>query len=104
MNEQLTPEVIDTLVCELGRRPPGAPTIEQVIGSVTALRRDEESLLVTFDPAAVDVVQAVVEAERLCCSTIGWQVDTTHGVELRIVATPLQLDALEAMFGANAAS
>jgi hypothetical protein len=98
MNEQLAPEVVDTLACELGRRPEGAPTIGDVLGAVRSVRRDAASLMVVFDPAAADVVAAVVDAERRCCSTLGWHLATDRGVRLRIDARPLQLDALEAMF------
>ena len=58
----------------------------------------------TFDPSAAEVVRAVVEAERQCCSTIGWQLETDPGLKLRISAKPLQLDALEEMFGVQAVS
>jgi MerR family transcriptional regulator, copper efflux regulator len=98
MSEQLTPEVVDALECEPGKRPSGAPTIEDIIGSVTSLHREADSLVVEFDPAAAEKVQAVVEAERQCCSTIGWQVETDHRTQLRITARPLQLETLEAMF------
>lgn len=104
MRDALTPEVVDTLVCELGQRPEGAPTIDQIVGSVTALHRDADSLVVTFDPTAADMVQAVVEAERQCCSTLGWQLETEQGLHLRITAKPLQLDTLEEMFGTQAVS
>jgi hypothetical protein len=103
MNEQLTPEVVDTLVCELGKRPRGAPTIAAIVGSVTSLHREAASVVVEFDPTAADAVRAVVDAERQCCSTLGWHLETEHGVRLRIDARPLQLDALEAMFSASPA-
>lgn len=102
MNEQLTPDVVDTLVCELGQRPKGAPSIGDIVGSVTSVHREVDSLVVTFDATAIEVVQAVVEAERQCCSTLGWHLELEHGVQLRIVATPRQLDTLEAMFSSAA--
>lgn len=104
MNEQLPPAVVETLVCELGPRPKGAPTIDQIAGSVISRRRDADQLRVTFDPTAIALVQAVVQAEQQCCSTIGWHLETEHGLQLRIVAKPLQLDALEEMFGAQSVS
>ena len=104
MSEPHTPEVVETLMCEVGQRPKGAPTIDQIVGSVMALTRGADSLVVAFDPAAADVVQAVVEAERQCCSTLGWQLETEHGLQLRITAKPLQLDALAEIFGAQTVS
>ena len=98
MSEQLTPEVVDALACELGKRPTGAPTIEDVVGSVTSLHREGDSLVVAFDPAIAEKVQAVMEAERQCCSTVNWQLEREQGTQLRITALPLQLETLEAMF------
>jgi DNA-binding transcriptional MerR regulator len=104
MSEQLTPEVVDALGCELGKRPSGAPTIEDIIGSVRSLHREANSFVVEFDPAAAEKVQAVVEAERQCCSTISWQLEPEHGTRLRITALPLQLETLEALFSPQAAA
>lgn len=104
MNEQLAPDVLDALVCEIGRRPKGAPTIADVTGSVRSVRRDADTLIVTFEPAAADVVAAVAAAERHCCSTIGWHVETDSAVRLRITARPLQLDALAEMFSITSGS
>ena len=104
MSDQFTPQILDTLVCELGKRPAGAPTIGEIIGFVTELQRCTDTLIVTFEPAATSAVEAVVEAERQCCSTIGWHLEAEDGLRLRISAQPLQLDALEAIFGARAAS
>jgi DNA-binding transcriptional MerR regulator len=98
MSEQLTPEVVDALVCELGKRPNGAPTIEDIVGSVTSVHCESNSLVVELDPAAAEEVQAVVETERQCCSTITWQLEPEQGTHLRITALPLQLETLEAMF------
>ncbi len=101
MTEQLTPDVLDALVCEIGQRPKGAPTIADITGAVLSVHRDADGLVVTFEPTTADVVAAVAEAERHCCSTIGWQVASEPTVQLRVTARPLQLDALEEMFGAQ---
>jgi hypothetical protein len=98
MPEQLQPEILDTLVCEPGSRPTGAPTIGEILPAVRSARRDERQLTVTFDRTATDLVRAVVEAERRCCPTIAWHLDTVQEPVLRIGATPGQLDVLEAIF------
>jgi hypothetical protein len=98
MTEQLQPEILDTLVCEIGRRPKDAPTIGDVIPAIRSARRDAGYLTVTFDPTATDLVSAVVDAERQCCSTILWDLETERALELRISATLGQLDVLEAIF------
>ena len=98
MPEQLQPEILDTLVCEPASRPKGAPTIGEIGPAVRSARRDERQLTVTFDRSAADLVSAVIEAERLCCPTITWQLETADDPVLRILATPGQLDVLEAIF------
>jgi DNA-binding transcriptional MerR regulator len=97
----LTPDMLEALVCVPGQRPTGAPTIEQILGSVTGVSRSAEGVTVTFAPSAAETVRAVVEAERQCCPTIGWHLDTEDKVELRINGGPLQLDTLAAIFAGN---
>jgi hypothetical protein len=101
MPEQLQPEMLDTLVCEIGRRPAAAPSIEEVVPAIRSAHRQADALIVTFDAAAAETVRAVVDAERLCCSSITWaltQVSPDCPVELQIGASPNQLDVLEAIF------
>jgi hypothetical protein len=98
MTEPLQPEILDTLVCEPASRPKGAPTIGDILSAVRSAHRDERQLTVTFDRTATDLVSAVVEAERQCCSTIVWDLETERALELRISAAPAQLDVLEAIF------
>jgi hypothetical protein len=97
--EQLEEETLEALSCEIGRRPEDAPTFGDVIGRVKSVRRQDDSLIVQFDPAAADVVAAYAEAERQCCSTINWQLETGPAVWLRISGTPMQIAALQEMFG-----
>ena len=98
MSEPLHPEILDTLVCEPGSRPPGAPTIGDIVPAVRSAHRDAAHLTVTFDRTALLLVSAVVEAERLCCSTITWDLSAAQETTLRIIALPGQLDVLEAIF------
>jgi hypothetical protein len=98
MTEPLQPEILDTLVCEPASRPKGAPTIGDIQPSIRSAHRDEGQLTVTFDRSATELVGAVVEAERLCCPTITWELETAPDPVLRITAGPGQLDVLEAIF------
>jgi hypothetical protein len=98
MTGQLSPEILDTLVCEPASRPRGAPTLADIVPAVRSTRRDGGHLIVTFDRAATDLVSAVVDAERRCCSTIVWKLEPGQQPVLRIGATPGQLDVLEAIF------
>jgi hypothetical protein len=100
MREPLPPETLETLVCELDRRPKDAPTIDDIISRVTSWHREAEKLVVTFDPGAADLAAAVVKAERECCSTIGWHLEASQGVRLSLSGTNSQLDALTEIFSA----
>ena len=51
-----------------------------------------------FTYHAVKAVTAYVEAERLCCADIRWELDDEPALRLRIGATPGQLDILEQLF------
>ena len=93
-------EILETMVCEWGQRPKGAPTTAEVLPLVRGLQRAGGTLVVEFEPAAATLVSGFVEAERRCCSTIGWELQMTPEVRLRLTATPAQLDALEEMFTA----
>ena len=94
-------ELLETLVCEVGQRPPGAPTFEDVVPFVKQIQREATTLTIDFDPVAADQVAGLVDAERLCCSTIGWQLDTAPELRLQISALSLQIDALEQVFTAS---
>jgi hypothetical protein len=98
MTGPLQPEILDTLVCEPASRPKDAPTIGDILPAVRAASRDEHRLTVTFDRTATALVRAVVDAERRCCSTIVWELETGPEPVLRIGALPGQLDVLEALF------
>ena len=98
MTDSLQPEILDTLVCEPASRPRGAPTIGEIVPAVRTARRDAYALTVTFDRSAASLVGTVVAAERLCCPTITWELEPAEAPVLRIVASPGQLDVLEAIF------
>jgi hypothetical protein len=91
-------ELRDTLACEIGLRPAGAPTFGDVADAVRGVCREKGVLVVDFDPAASAAVTALVEAERRCCAGIGWDLSGSPP-RLRITATPNQLDALVVLFG-----
>lgn len=100
MSDLPSPDALETLVCELDRRPESAPTISDILPRVTAVRRDANRLVVTFDPSAAALVSAVVDAERQCCSTISWDLETNQAVRLHISGTAPQLAVLAEMFSA----
>lgn len=97
-----TARMDDALACEWQKRPPGAPTFDDLAASVRAVRRDGATLVVAYDPGARALLERVVEAERLCCPGIGWEIAAEDGLSLRITATPGQIDLLDQLVRAPA--
>ncbi len=104
-------DLLATLACDIGARPVEAPHLADVAAATRAVRREETTLLVDYDPAIAERVAAVVAAERLCCAVIGWHLDgpvsdastaagaPAHALRLRIEASPAQLDAIQLLLG-----
>jgi hypothetical protein len=90
-------DLLTVLSCEPERRPQ-APTIGDLAPHITAVRREEDALIVRFAPSARASLQAFVAAEQECCAGIGWQVSDGPEVALRIEAAPEALEALATMF------
>ena len=88
-------EDLQVLVCEYEKRPKDAPSFFDLEGAVRAVRREGSALVIDFDPAEAERVAALVEAERQCCATIGWELQRSPGLRLRISASPAQLDVFE---------
>ena len=88
-------EDLDVLACEYERRPKGAPSFFDLAGAVRDIHRADGALVIDFDPAEAERVEALVEAERQCCTTIGWDLQRTPTLHLRISASPAQLDIFE---------
>jgi len=91
-------ETLETLACEVGRRPRGAPTVADILPAVTQVWRDDGALVIEFDPVAADTVAGFVEAERHCCSTLAWSLVPEPTPRLRITGTRFQVDALAETF------
>ena len=91
-------EILEALACEWGQRPAGAPTTANVLPSVRSVTHVGAALVVEFEASAAPTVATFVDAERRCCSTIGWEMTTQPVLRLRLSGTPSQLEALEQMF------
>ena len=87
-----------TLQCQIGRRPAGAPGVNDLISAVRAVQREAGALIVTVAEDAVETVERFAAAERECCPDIGWSVVAGPPVALRIEATAQQLDTLAEIF------
>jgi hypothetical protein len=94
-------EMIEVLDCDLGARPQAAPGIDALLPHVLRASRAPGALLVEFEHAAAATLEAFVEAERLCCVGIGWEIERDAGLRLRITTTGAQLSAIESLWEAN---
>jgi hypothetical protein len=86
-------ETLELLACDISARPKDAPALDALSPHILHIQRAPGALTIDVEASALDVVEAFAAAERLCCSTLGF--DVTHGdpVRLRITATPELLDA-----------
>jgi hypothetical protein len=96
-NEPQT-EIIQILDCDLGARPRAAPGIDTLLPYVRRATRMSDAILVEFEENAAQILEAFAEAERLCCAGIGWEIDRTASLRLRISATDAQLTAIESLW------
>jgi hypothetical protein len=95
---EIDQDVLDQLSCDLGARPPSAPTLDDVQPGVLSVKREATALLVGFDESMVAVFEAFAAAEQACCADLVWSVQDQS---LRVVATPAQLDALALIFSSG---
>lgn len=91
-------EIIELLDCDIGSRPGAAPGVEQLLPHVRDVVRTAGALVVELDLRSAQTLEAFVEAERVCCAGIGWEVEGRPGLRLRITASEAQLDAIESLF------
>jgi len=94
-------EIIEILDCDLGVRPKAAPGIDALLPHVLRASRAPGALLVEFDLQVEPMLAAFVEAERLCCTGIGWEIERDTAVRLRITAADTQIDAIETLWQAT---
>lgn len=88
---------LDTLSCDWQARPRQAPSFEEIAGAVQEVRREPDTLRVTYAAEAGETLREVVAAERLCCQEIGWELADDAPV-LTIRASEPQLAIFEELF------
>jgi hypothetical protein len=101
MSTQRRNEIIEVLDCDLGARPKTAPGINALLPLARSSTRTATALIVDFDPQADEMLEGFVEAERLCCAGIGWDIERGAGLRLRITAGKSQLDAIQSLWNAS---
>src|SRR5688500_12200392 len=101
MTTQRRDEIIEVLDCDLDVRPKAAPGIDALVPHVRGVIRTAQAILVEFDDHALETLVAFVEAERLCCAGIGWEIEPAPALRLRITASAEQLAAIESLWKAS---
>lgn len=91
-------DIIEILDCDLDVRPKAAPGVGQLLPHVRSATRTPGALLVDFDEEAAPTLEAFVEAERLCCANIGWEIEREPWLRLRISAEVAQMNAIESLW------
>src|SRR5689334_3916770 len=98
MKLENTVELLEVLGCDIGARPAGAASVEDIEAFRMSVTGGDGEISVAFLPAALPLLREFVAAEQLCCAGLGWQLDE-HDTVLTISASPAQLDELELLFG-----
>jgi hypothetical protein len=98
MTSRRSDEIIEVLECDLAARPKAAPGIDALLPHVRTASRADGAVIVEFDTQAAETLTAFVEAERLCCAGIGWDIERDGGLRLRITASEVQLAAIESLW------
>jgi len=98
MTAERRDEIIELLDCDIGSRPAAAPGVDQLTPHVRSVARTSGALLIEFDQQSAQTLEAFVEAERLCCAGIGWDIERGPGLRLRITAADGQLKAIESLW------
>jgi len=93
-------ELIEVLGCEIDARP-AAPGAEALAPFVQSAWHSAMALTIDLDEAGRETAEAFVAAEKVCCSTIGWQLENAPRFRLRITAEPQQLSALRSLIPPN---
>ncbi len=95
-------DLLDVLSCDLGARPPGAPTATDLAPHYNGHELRDGALVVLYDSEASVMLAAFAAAESRCCSGLDWAVaPAAESVELRIKGSPVQLEALAAMWSSR---
>jgi hypothetical protein len=97
----LDADVLSVLSCEIGVRPIGAPTLDEILPRLRRVQREPKALVIEFDSDSRAIIEAFAAAERQCCSGIGWEIGGLAATSLRISAEPAQLDVLEGVFAGD---
>jgi hypothetical protein len=99
MREIPREDLLAVIGCEIAKRP-AAPTLTDLEPLLLRVTRVEGAVIAEFAPGSIDTIETFADAERHCCSGLGWTVTSSPArTTLTITADARALDAIEQMLG-----
>lgn len=96
---ELDDESLHTLSCDISIRPRNAAGIVELLPFVRTARSDADKVIVHFDQAGEGSVNSFVNAERLCCAGLTWELTTVeNGLQLTVAGTTEQVSIIKQWF------
>ncbi|MBA3994815.1 MAG: hypothetical protein C0469_14950 [Cyanobacteria bacterium DS2.3.42] len=87
------------LACDINSRAQKAPGISDLMPFFRQMEQDTNALIIWFDSAGQDVVQAFADAERNCCQQLSWKLESKNEmIRLIVSGTPEQVQTLKEWF------
>ncbi len=95
----LDKNTLTVLACDISVRPAANAGIDDLLNHVLSVRMTSNKLTVEFDIAGTAALLSFVEAERMCCTTLTWNiVESAASVQLNVEGTPDQLGVINLWF------
>ncbi len=87
------------LACDISIRPGNAAGIADVLPYVRSKKVECNTVVIDFEEAGKSVVESFLEAERLCCTGLTWELSNANSrLRLRIAGTIEQITVIEQWF------
>lgn len=95
----LDEKTLSVLACNISVRPRNAAGIAELIPFVDSVQNLGNRLAIDFETAGLSAVESFVNAERLCCTGLTWDlVPGINGVQLTITGTIEQVSMIKTWF------
>jgi len=96
----LDDETLHVLSCDMSIRPRNAAGVKELLPHISSVQTDGKSVIVHFADAGREAVESFVNAERMCCTGLDWNLaDVANGLQMTITGTAEQVEIIERWFG-----
>jgi len=90
---------LQALSCDISIRPRDAAGIAELLPFVRTANNDGDKVIVYFDEAGKAVVESFVSAERLCCTGLTWELESTDNqLKLTVTGTKERVSIIKEWF------